>query len=253
MISAVADNVRVEQDGHILRITLARPGARNALNAATLAELTAAFSDVGNARVVLLAGDGASFCAGADVEELKGATARTGDDVRHEAAALVGMLVAVNECPVPVVCRVQGHAFGGGAGLVGASDIVVAHEDTQFGFSEVKLGIAPSSILPFVVPKIGIGNARRYLLSGERFDGREAKRIGLVHEAATDLDGVVAKILDEFRSTAPLATRESKRLLRERVFELSPDDVIARAALTDEGQEGMRSFLERRKPDWDLS
>ena len=174
--------LRIERDDDVLRITLARPETRNAFDAALIAELADAFVDVGKARAVLLAGDGPSFCAGADVEWMRASVDLDFDANVADANALRGMLEAIDRCPAPVVARVQGHALGGGAGLVACADIAVADERTVFAFSEVKLGIIPAVISPFALAKIGPSWARRYFVTGERFDAATALRIGLVHE-----------------------------------------------------------------------
>ena len=180
--------LRTERDGDVLTITLARPEVRNAFDASLIGELAEAFVDVGRARAVVLRGDGPSFCAGADVEWMRSSADLGYDDNLADANALRQMLEAVDGCPAPVVCVAHGHALGGGAGLVACSDIVVAHDGTQFAFSEVKLGLIPAVISPFVLAKIGAGAARRYFVTGERFDAATALRIGLVHEVTEDLD-----------------------------------------------------------------
>ena len=157
--------LRVEHDGHILRVILARPERRNAFDAALIAELTTAFADVGDARAVVLAGDGASFCAGADVEWQRSSIDLSYDENVEDAMRLYRMLEAIDSCPAPVACLVHGHALGGGSGLVACADVAVAHPDTVFGFPEVRLGIIPAVISPFVLPKLGPA-ARRYFLTG---------------------------------------------------------------------------------------
>ncbi len=240
--------LRIERDGDVLRVTLARPETRNAFDAALIAELAEAFVDVGKARAVLLAGEGPSFCAGADVEWLRSSVDLDYDRNVADANALRGMLEAIDRCPAPVVARIQGHALGGGAGLVACADIAVAHSEAVFAFSEVKLGIIPAVISPFALAKIGPSSARRYFVTGERFDAATALRIGLVHEVAEDLDAAVGKILDELASAAPKATRHAKRLVLERPD--GPDTArrIAERRTSDEGQEGLRAFLEGRTP-----
>ena len=172
-------------------MTLARPERRNAFDAALIAALADAFADVGDARCVVLAGEGQSFCAGADVEWQRASIDLSFDENVEDAMRLYRMLEAVDACPAPVVARVQGYALGGGSGLVACCDIAVAAPDAVFGYSEVRLGIIPAVISPFVLPRIGPGAARRYFLTGERFDAETALRIGLVHEVAEDLDGAV--------------------------------------------------------------
>ena len=242
--------LRVERDGSILRVTLAKPERRNAFDAELIAGLKQAFADVGDARVVLLAGDGESFCAGADIEWQRSAIDLSFDENVEDAMRLFGMMQAINDCPAPVVARIQGHALGGGSGLAAAADIAVAAEDATFGFSEVKLGIVPAVISPFVLPKIGESAARRLFLTGERFDASTALRIGLVHEVAGDLDTAVGRVVRELLGSGPQATREAKRLIRMRPQGEETAQLAARLRASEEGQDGLRAFLERRKASW---
>jgi len=240
----------VERDGPVLRITLARPDRRNAFDAALIAELAEAFVDVGRARAVVLAGEGKSFSAGADVDWMRASAGLSYDENVADANALRRMLEAIDGCPAPVVARVQGHALGGGAGLVAAADIAIASEDAVFAFSEVKLGIIPAVISPFALAKIGPGAARRYFLTGERFDAETALRIGLVHEVAPDLDGTVDAVVAELLSAGPHAARWAKRLVRERPDGAETARWIAERRTSEEGQEGLAAFLEKRPPAW---
>ena len=242
--------LRVERDGLLLRVTLARPDRRNAFDAALIAELAEAFAAVGDARVVVLVGDGESFSAGADVEWMRASVELSYEENVADARRLRKMLEAIDGCPAPVVARVHGHALGGGCGLVACSDIAIAETETAFAFSEVKLGIIPAVISPFVLAKIGPSAARRYFLTGERFDAETALRIGLVHEVASDLDAAVERVVAELLSAGPEATRAAKRLVHERPEPLATERRIAERRTSDEGQEGLRAFLERRKPDW---
>lgn len=242
--------LRIERDGPVLRITLARPDRRNAFDAALIAELAEAFADVGRTRVVLLAGDGPSFSAGADVEWMRASVDLSYEANVADANALRTMLEAIDACPAPVVARVQGHALGGGAGLVAAADVAVASRDAVFAFSEVKLGIIPAVISPLVLAKIGPGQARRYFVTGERFDAETALRIGLVHEVADDLDAAVERVVAELLSAGPLAARWAKRLVRERPGGPETARWIAERRTSEEGQEGLRAFLEKRAPSW---
>jgi len=243
-------NLEVERDGSVLRITLARPDRRNAFDAALIAELAEAFVDVGRARVVLLAGEGPSFCAGADVDWMRASAGLSFDENVADANALRRMFEAIDGCPAPVVARVQGHALGGGAGLVAVADVAIAAPGTVFAFSEVKLGIIPAVISPFVLPKIGAGAARRYFVSGERFDAETALRIGLVSEVADDLDVAVGRALGELLSAGPHAARWAKRLVRERPDGPETARWIAERRTSEEGQEGLKAFLEKRPPGW---
>ena len=242
--------LRVERDGPILRVTLAKPDRRNAFDAELIGELREAFSDVGEARIVLLSGEGESFCAGADIEWQRSAIDLSYDDNVDDAMRLFGMMKAINDCPAPVVARIQGYALGGGSGLAASIDIGIASEDAVFGFSEVKLGIVPAVISPFVLPKIGESAARRYFLTGERFDAQTALRIGLVQEVAADLDGAVEQVVGELLTSGPQAAREAKRLIRMRPQGEETAQLAARLRAGDEGQDGLRAFLDRRKPGW---
>ena len=241
--------LRVERDGHVLRVTLARPERRNAFNAQLISELTHAFADVGDARAVLLAGDGPSFCAGADVEWQRSAIDLSYDENVEDALRLYRMCETIDSCPAPVIARIQGYALGGGSGLAACADVAIAGSDAVFGFSEVKLGIIPAVISPFVLPRIG-AHARRYFLTGERFDAETALRIGLVGEVTDDLDASVERVLAELLTSGPEATREAKRLVLDRPGGDETARIAARLRAGDEGQEGLRAFLDRRDAGW---
>jgi enoyl-CoA hydratase/carnithine racemase len=244
-------NLQIERDGDVLRVTLARPDRRNAFDAELIAELASAFVDVGRARAVVLAGEGPSFCAGADVEWMRSSVDLSYDENVADAVGLRRMLEAIDGCPAPVICRVQGHALGGGAGLVACADVVIAAPDAVFAFSEAKLGIVPAVISPFALAKIGPSWARRLFPTGERFGAELALRIGLVHELADDLDAAVERVLGELRSAGPRAARAAKRLVLDAPLDgLETARRIAERRTSDEGQEGLRAFLERRRPDW---
>jgi methylglutaconyl-CoA hydratase len=237
--------LRVERDGDVLRVTLARPERRNAFDAELIAELTQAFGDVGDARAVVLAGEGQSFCAGADIEWQRSAIDLSFDDNVDDALKLYRMCEAIDRCPAPVVARIQGYALGGGSGLAACADIAVAATDATFGFTEVKLGIIPAVISPFVLPKIG-QHARRYFLTGERFDAKTALRIGLVHEVTDDLDATMQRIVDELLNAGPAAMRAAKSLIRARPADEQAAQIAARLRTSEEGQKRLRAFLERR-------
>ena len=242
--------LRIERDGPLLRITLARPERRNAFDAGLIAELTEAFADVGDARTVILAGDGPSFCAGADVDWQRSAIDLDYDENVADAQRLHAMLDAIDSCPAPVVARIQGYALGGGSGLVCCTDVAIAAPDATFGFSEVKLGIIPAVISPFVFPRIGTAAARRLFLTGERFSAETALRIGLVHEVADDLDAAVERVTGELLTSGPAAAREAKQLIRERPDGEAAAHTAAKLRTSPEGQEGLRAFLDKRKPGW---
>ena len=243
-------NLRVERDGALLRVTMARPERRNAFDAALIAELTDAFADVGDARAVLLAGEGPSFSAGADVEWMRSSIDLSYEENVADALRLRAMLEAIDNCPAPVVARVQGHALGGGCGLVACSDIAIASPDALFAFSEVKLGIVPAVISPFALAKIGTGAARRWFVTGERFDAETALRIGLISEVAEDLDAAVDRVVAELLSAGPDAARAAKELARGPQTAQQTAERIAAHRASDEGQEGLRAFLEKRLPTW---
>ena len=243
--------LRIERDAGTLRITIAKPERRNAFDAALIAELHEAFAEVGDARVVVLAGDGPSFSAGADVEWQRASIELSFEENVEDALRLYRMLATVDSCPAPLVARVQGFALGGGSGLVACADIAVAAPDATFGFTEVRLGIIPAVISPFVFAKIGGGAARRYFLTGERFDAQTALRIGLVAEVANDLEGTVERLVGELLKSGPEAARAAKRLAREQPADAEELARIAaglRAGV--EGQEGLRAFLEKRPAAW---
>jgi len=238
--------LRVERDGDVLRVTLARPERRNAFDAQLIADLTEAFADVGDVRAVVLAGEGETFCAGADIDWQRSAIDLSYEDNVEDALKLYRMCETIDRCPAPVVARIQGFALGGGAGLAACADIAVAASDATFGFTEVKLGIVPAVISPFVLPKIG-QHARRYFLTGERFDARTALRIGLVHDVTDELDATTQAIVEQLLSSGPKAVREAKQLIRERPGGQETAELAARLRASEEGQVRLRAFLERRR------
>jgi len=241
--------LKIARDGDVLRVTLARPERRNAFDAAFIAELTDAFSDIGDARAVLLAGEGLSFCAGADVEWQRSSIGLSYEDNVADAMRLYRMLETIDACPAPVVCCVHGFALGGGSGLVACADVAVAWPDAVFGFTEVRLGIVPAVISPFVLVKIGSA-ARRYFVTGERFDAEAALRIGLVSEIADDAGERAEEIVRDILAGGPIAVREAKRLVREPPAGEETARIAATRRTSAEGQDGLRAFLERRSPGW---
>ena len=243
-------SLRVEREGPLLRIALARPERRNAFDAALISELTGAFNDVGDACAVLLSGKGPSFSANTDVEWMRSSVDLSFDENVADALRLRAMLDAIDGCPAPVVARIQGHALGGGCGLAACCDIVIAEPAAQFAFSEVKLGIVPAVISPFALAKIGTSAARRYFVTGERFSADVALRIGLVHEIVDDLDAAVDAALRELLSAGPQAARGAKGLARAPLTADETARLIAERRTSAEGQEGLRAFLEKRSPNW---
>jgi methylglutaconyl-CoA hydratase len=245
----------------IARVTLARPEVRNAFNAAVIAELHQAFSRIAAAddvRAVVIAGEGKAFCGGADINWMRESLELSFEANAIDAERMSDMFRAIDNCPRPVIGRVHGAALGGGAGLAAVCDIVVAAEDTVFGFTEVKLGIIPAVISPFVLGKIGASHVRALFLTGERFDAARAARIGLVHDVvpAAQLDAAVDRTIAEICSAGPYAVSAAKLLVR-RVLDVSYEETrsittnaIANQRISPEGQEGLRAFLERRKPSF---
>jgi methylglutaconyl-CoA hydratase len=241
--------LKVERDGQVLRVTLARPERRNAFDAALIAELAEAFADVGDARAVLLTGEGPAFCAGADVDWQRSAIELSYDENVEDALRLYRMLDAIDSCPAPVVCCVQGFALGGGSGLVSCADVAIAWPDAVFGFTEVRLGIIPAVISPFVLPRIGSA-ARRYFATGERFGAEDALRIGFVSEVSDDAGERAESVVRDILAGGPIAVREAKRLVRERPSGEEAAHIAAARRTSDEGQDGLRAFLDRRSPGW---
>lgn len=243
-------SLRVERDGPVLRLTLARPGKHNAFDRELIASLTEALSAVGEARAVVLAGDGESFSAGGDIDEMQEAIDRTREQNLADGRGWQSLLEAVDGCQAPVVAAVHGGAFGGACGILACSDIVVASREARFGFSEVRIGIVPAVISPYVVARIGAGAARALFTTGDRFDAETALRIGLVTEVADDLDAAVEGVIGSLLAAAPGAARIAKHLARAP----RPGDemvrLIAELRASEEGQEGLRAFLERRPARW---
>ncbi|MFN8188015.1 MAG: enoyl-CoA hydratase-related protein [Gaiellales bacterium] len=242
--------LHARRDGPVLYVTLSRPETRNAFDATLIDELARTFTDVGDARCVVLAGDGPSFSAGANLNWMRESIELTSEENVADALRFRAVLEAVDGCPAPVIARVHGHALGGAAGLIACSDIAIAAPDTVFGFTEVRLGIVPAMISPYVLARIGPGPARRYFLTGERFDAVEAHRIGLVHELAEDLDAAVTRTVGAILAGGPEAVRAAKWLVLDRPDGAETARRIAERRTSEEGQEGLRAFLERREPAW---
>jgi len=256
--------VIVSREGAVARVTLSRPEVRNAFNAELIADLHDAFGMLASEppaalRAIVLAGEGAAFCAGADVAWMRASAALSVDDNEADARRMAEMLASIDACPAPVVARVHGAALGGGMGLCAVADITLAAADTVFGFTETKLGILPAVISPFVIARIGEGQARALFPTGERFDAERAMRIGLVHEVLADeaaMDERVAAVVGELLSAGPTAARTAKAIIREQ-RELSPADkqsltvrAIARQRVSPEGQEGLTAYLDKRPAAW---
>ncbi|MEA2552073.1 MAG: hypothetical protein QOJ65_249 [Fimbriimonadaceae bacterium] len=242
--------LRVEPDGPLLRVTLDRPEVRNAFNDELIAELYKTFTSVklGETRALILAGEGDAFCAGGDLQWMKKAANYTEDQNYEDALKLARLFEAMVNCPAVVICRVHGAAFGGGCGLVCASDVAVASSKALFAFSEVRLGLVPATISPFVIPKIGHGHARALFATGEAFGADYALRIGLVHEVTEDLDAAVDKKLKSVLAAGPQAVAEAKKLAIADTMSLeTASRLLAKCRSGEEGKEGIAAFLEKRK------
>jgi len=254
--------LKVETDKHVARVTLDRPDVHNAFNDELIKLVTEAFTDLGSReeiRVIILAGSGKSFCAGADLNWMKRMVEYSHEQNVEDARAAARMFLAITKCPKPVIARIHGAALGGGAGLAAACDIAIAVESAQFGFTEVKLGILPAVISPFVLARIGTARAREFFITGERFLAAVAKNIGLVeHVVAHDfaLDALIDSKISQILTSAPQAVAAAKELIfgvAARTLETSLDytaETIANARAGEEGQAGMKAFLERQKPPW---
>jgi methylglutaconyl-CoA hydratase len=248
-------------EGPVRTVTLRRPEARNALNAALVGEVARCFEELAedeSVRVVVLTGEGPSFCAGADVGYMRDTSRFSYEENLEDARRLADMFLAVDDLPKPVIARVRGGAIGGGAGLVAAADVAVAEEGARFAFSEVRLGIAPATIAPFVVRKIGHSQARALFLTGERFGADLAREIGLVHEVfpEEELDAAVERVAAQLLQGGPAAQAAIKEALRQ-VEATEPMEalgimtqLIAELRVGEEGQEGLGAFLEKREPFW---
>ncbi len=247
----------------IATVTLQRPEVHNALNPVLIAELTDVFTELARQdelHAVVLAAAGRSFCAGADITTMQAAVHFTKDENIREAERLADLLAALDSLPCPVIAQVQGAAIGGGAGLVAVCDLVVAVESATFAFSEVKLGIAPAMIAPYVLRKIGENQARALFITGERFSALRAREIGLVHTVvpSEQLDETLLQLTKTLSSNPPQALRACKKLASS-AGHLSSDEarsyttrLIAQLRTWDEGQEGLTAFLEKRAPRWRL-
>lgn len=245
----------------VVMVLLKRPQQHNALNKQLIRELTSTFDSLANRddiRVVVLTGEGRSFCAGADLQSTLSTSEDGIESVTRDGRSLYDLLLAVRSCPKPVIARVNGATIGGGMGLISCCDFVVAVDRAKFGFSEVRLGLIPAIITPFVLSKISSNSARELYLTGQRFDAFQAKNIGLVQQVVreSDLDEAVVGWIDQLLLGAPGAQEAVKQLLLDVTM---PDleslrdvtsELFAVRVVSDEGQEGIRAFLEKRRPGW---
>lgn len=263
----VTEALRVDRsgpNGAVARVTLTRPDRHNAFDASLIADLRATFAAFEREgptelRAVVLAGDGPTFCAGADIDWMRAAMALDVEGNEQDAMAMADMFETLDTCPVPLVARVQGAALGGGMGLCAVSDLVIAESGAKFGFTETRLGILPAVISPFVIAKIGESHARALFPGGRRFDALRAQRIGLVHEVVEGeaaLDAAVDAAINDILASGPTAVRAAKSIVRE-VRGLGHGSskwhtarVIARQRTSAEAQEGFGAFAEKRPPAW---
>ena len=249
-------------DRHVATITLNRPEVHNAFNAELITELSDTIERAveEGCRVLVLTGEGHSFSAGADLNWMRSMAEASEDENRRDAKRLAAMLRTLDELPCPTIARVNGHAFGGGVGLIACCDLAVALETAKFGLTEVRLGLAPATISPFVIPKIGIKHARRFMLTGERMDASKAVDIGLITDTVPtgQLDGHVQDLIDLLLEGGPNAQALIKQLVRHVANPLGDSEaldeytsnMIAVMRVSEEGQEGLNAFLEKRRAAW---
>ena len=256
------ETIKVSEAGRVATVTLARPDVRNAFNETTIAELTTAFEWLDaheGVRAIVLAAEGAAFCAGADLNWMKKMAGYSDDENRADAMQLANMLLSIYRCNKPVIARVNGDAYAGGMGLISACDIVVAADSARFCLSEARLGLIPATIAPYVIRALGEQASRRYFTTAEQFDCATALRLGLVSEAVSmeQLDAAVRQIADTLCANGPQAVRACKQLVQDiaghELNDAMIEDTAARIARTRagaEGREGVVSFLEKRTPAW---
>ncbi|NOX48132.1 MAG: enoyl-CoA hydratase/isomerase family protein [Chlorobi bacterium] len=250
-----------ESSNAIASISLNRPKLHNAFNDVMISELTDCFREVGsmeNVRVVVLRGKGKSFCAGADLNYMKGIAQFGYRENFEDGKRLAGLFETIYICPKPTIAIVHGAAFGGANGLLAACDIVIADENTTFAFSEVKIGISPATIGPYVLKRIGEFGGKELMMTGKRFKGKEAEKFGLVNRSVSngEMESILKDYIKQFMTSAPKAVEETKEMINkvienklENTMEYTAD-LIARLRAADEGQQGMAAFLEKRRPGW---
>lgn len=253
--------IKLEISNAIATISLSRPELHNAFNDVMISELTNCFKNVGkmeNIRVVVLRGEGKSFCAGADLNYMKGIARFGYQENLEDGKRLANLFETVYKCPKPTIAVVHGAAFGGANGLLAACDIVIAEENTTFAFSEVKIGISPATIGPYVLKRMGEFAGKELMMTGKRFKGKDAEKVGLVNRSVdnSQLKQVLEEYMEQFMTSAPKAVEATKEMINKIVDNKLTDpmeytaDLIARLRAADEGQQGMAAFLEKRRPGW---
>ena len=258
----MSDTLQIEREGLVARVWLNRPEVRNAFNEGVITELRSTFdslADDTSLRAIVLGGRGKAFCAGADLSWMKTMAGYSWEQNRADAQALAEMLWAIYRCPVPVVGRVQGDCYAGGVGLAAVCDVLVAADGVQFCLSEARLGLLPATISPYVIRAMGEQAARRYFVTAERFSAAQAAAMGFVHEvcAADALDAKVDEIVVALVGNGPMALRACKALVQDvagqplgAALREEMARRIADVRASDEGREGVQSFLGKRKPAW---
>ncbi len=253
--------LKFEKKGNIAHITFNRSEIHNAIDSTVITEVSEIFGTIskdGSVRAIVLTGAGKSFCAGADLNWMKSFKDQGYDSNLKESLALADMFHQINTCPLPVIGRINGAAYGGGAGFVAVCDIAIAAKSAAFSFSEVKIGLAPAVISPFVIRKIGEAKAREYFITGARISAEKALQAGLINHAVDDdqLDKAVEKTIESILTSGPKAVATAKKIINEvssmpseKILQYTAD-AIARLRVSDEGQEGISAFLEKRKPKW---
>lgn len=255
------DTLTVSENKNVITVALNRPEVHNAMNELLIKELTGCFAELNNkknVRVIILTGNGKSFCGGADLNWMKSMIKYSKKENIKDSKKLLSLFETIYSCRKPVIGRINGSAFGGGLGLIAVCDITVAVPGLPFAFSETKLGIIPSIVSIYVIRRIGHANARRLFITGERFSSEHAKEIGLIDcvVPAQELDARIQQVVEEMKTSAPLAIGEAKNLVKTHqemtVEEYKEYTVhkIAELRVSEEGQEGTTAFLEKRKPRW---
>ena len=253
--------IEVKKENNLATVILNRPDVHNAMNEELMKELTMCFNDLStdkNTRIIILTGNGKSFCAGADLNWMKSMASYSKEENIQDSKLLLDLYESIYNCPKPVIGRINGHAFGGGLGLITVCDLTIGVPGKKFAFSEAKLGIIPSVISTYIVRRIGLANMRRLFITGERFTSNHAKDIGILDYVVPEeeFDETVQKYADQLRSSGPIAIKEVKNLISKcehmdrETYKKFTVKKIAELRVTKEGQEGINAFLEKRKTTW---